>query len=557
MVSSTIDVQPTDFQEIDQSIERLKKGKERLQKLPLAERIGLVEACIPRVEDSADEWVEAACSAKQIPAGDKARAEEILAGPMTTLRYLRLMENSLGSIEKFQHPTVPGRVRNVNGKLRVPVFPTKILFDSLLFGPLKAEVRLTTNDPQKIFNSDVDNVESTSASAAVALVLGAGNVSAIPATDALTKILQENRAVLVKMNPVNEYLGSIFERIFSPLIEADLLQIVYGGAEVGKFCVNHADIDEVHITGSNQSHDAIVWGPERRPDSKPILQKPITSELGNVTPWIIVPGEYSDSQLHFQAETIAASISNNASFNCIATKLILTSADWKQRDKFLDLLQATLDSIPKRFAYYPGAVDRYQRFSGNSQPVDDGKKLPWTLLRNVDPKSRPELFNEESFVCVTAEKPIRAESDVQFLERAVEFVNERVWGTLAVALTVPNKFQKKEELSLNEAIDKLRYGTVAINVWPGIAYGLMSPPWGGYPHSDLANVQSGIGHVHNTYMLANPEKTVLYSSITVKPKPVWFSTHSNPEEIAWKLLQLYSKPSLMKLPALLYKAIKG
>lgn len=557
MATSTVDVKPTDFQAIDQMIERLKKGKQRLQQFPLTDRIELIKACIPRVAEGANDWVEAACTAKRIPAGSKARAEEILAGPMTTLRYLRLMEHSLNSIEKFHHPSLPGRVRNVNGKLRVPVFPTKILFDAILFGPLKAEVRLSTNDPQKIFSRDVDNLESESALSSIALVLGAGNVSAIPATDALTKIFQENRAVLVKMNPVNEYLGSIFERVFAPLIDVDLLQIVYGGADVGQYCVTHTDVDEVHITGSNQSHDAIVWGSEKRPNSKPILQKPITSELGNVTPWIIVPGDYSDAQLHFQAENIAASIANNASFNCIATKLIVTSTKWKQREQFLDMLQSVLESIPRRFAYYPGATERYEKFSRNSVPQEDSEMLPWTLLRNVEPKSRPELFDEESFVCVTGETAIKAESDTDFLKKAVEFVNQRVWGTLAVALTVPQEFQKNEDLTLNEAIDELRYGTIGINQWPGIAYGLMSPPWGGFPHGDLANVQSGIGHVHNTYMLANPQKTVLYSPITVKPKPVWFSTHRHPESVAWKLLQLYAKPSLLKLPAIMFQAIRG
>jgi aldehyde dehydrogenase (NAD(P)+) len=45
----------------------------------------------------------------------------------------------------------------------------------------------------------------------------------------------------------------------------------------------------VHMTGGKATHDAIVWGPNnyeqpRRPDQKPLLQVPMTSELGCVTP---------------------------------------------------------------------------------------------------------------------------------------------------------------------------------------------------------------------------------------------------------------------------------
>jgi len=37
--------------------------------------------------------------------------------------------------------------------------------------------------------------------------------------------------------------------------------VVYGGAEVGRFLVYHPQVDDVHITGSDLTHDLIVWGP--------------------------------------------------------------------------------------------------------------------------------------------------------------------------------------------------------------------------------------------------------------------------------------------------------
>ena len=42
----------------------------------------------------------------------------------------------------------------------------------------------------------------------VALVLGAGNVNSIPPLDALYRLIARGQVVLLKMNPVNDYLGA-------------------------------------------------------------------------------------------------------------------------------------------------------------------------------------------------------------------------------------------------------------------------------------------------------------------------------------------------------------
>ena len=41
----------------------------------------------------------------------------------------------------------------------------------------------------------------------VALVLGAGNQTAVAALDILHKLIAENAVIICKMNPVNEYAG--------------------------------------------------------------------------------------------------------------------------------------------------------------------------------------------------------------------------------------------------------------------------------------------------------------------------------------------------------------
>jgi hypothetical protein len=258
-----------------------------------------------------------------------------------------------------------------------------------------------------------------------------------------------------------------------------------------------------------------------------------------------------------QAENIAASITNNASFNCIATKMLITWKRWPARDRFLDLIASILERTPARYAYYPGAAERFAEFSGGGSGPDEHGRLPWRLRRGVDSEREPRLFERESFVCVTGEISIDADSPQEFLDRATQFMNDRMWGALAAGLTVPDSLRTKNAAGLDAAVARLRYGIVGINQWPGVAYALMSPPWGAYPGADLNNVQSGIGFVHNTYLLDRPQKTVLRSPLTLFPKPVWFSTHRRSEEVAWKLCELYSRPSLWKISGLLNQALRG
>jgi hypothetical protein len=549
--------------QLERSLKVLDAAHNRLAAASADELIGLAQACIEGTMRVSAEWVEVSSRFKGLPEKSPLRAEDVMTGPVASIRHLRLLIQSLRDIKSQGKPQLPGQPQmGQDGRLRVPVFPARGLYDGLTFQGFKVESRMLpgiTADSLKQCPYGVPG-RWNSKNPRIALVLGAGNVSSIPTTDAFTKLFQEGRSVLLKMNPVNESLGPVFERAYAPLINAGYLQIIYGGADVGAAAVQHELVGEVHITGSIYSHDTIVWGPpgaerdRRKRENDPLLKKPISSELGNVTPWIVVPGKYTERQLDFQAENIATSITNNCSFNCIATKVVVTSANWPDRERFLDKLQRVLNRVAPRKAYYPGALDRFARFASRSA---GGDKPPWTLLRGMQPKESPHFFNEESFVCVAVETPLEAESDTAFLDRAVQFANQDLWGTLAVSITLPSDFRKDpaREAALQSALSRLDYGTIAINHWSGLSFAMMSPGWGGVAGSPLDDAQSGIGWVHNTYQLDGIEKNVLTGPLTISPKPLWFTTHSNPEAVGWRLLNLYNKPSLWNLGGVLGSAV--
>lgn len=123
-----------------------------------------------------------------------------------------------------------------------------------------------------------------------------------------------------------------------------------------------------------------------------------------VTPYLIVPGPWSEADLEYVADGVAAGLTNNAGgfgfgvvcgkeasvpdlllcgclalgqhpegqrapvmhphcpplpsltgHNCLKAEMVVTDAGWPLRERFLACLRAKLASLPSRVAYYPGA----------------------------------------------------------------------------------------------------------------------------------------------------------------------------------------------------------
>lgn len=533
-------------------------------KCSIGRRVELCERSVDAVCRVAERWAMLGAEAKGC--GDRLEivAEELLAGPVVVVRFLRLAKATLEQIERYGKPVLPGRpiVRD-SGCIDVPIVPTRGLFDSMTFMGLRGVVRMQPGIAIEDIHGDKLERARSSDLSKISAVLGAGNVSSVPATDSLSRMLFDGRRVILKMNPVNSYLTDVFEEAFAPFIEDGLLQIITGDAEAGKDLIRHPSIADVHITGSIESHDRIVWGldPETQARQKaigvPLIDKPITSELGNVSPWIIVPGNYSSRELDSQSEHVAASITNNASFNCLATKMIITWAKWPQRERFLQRVQGFLDQTPQRAAYYPGALDRYCRFSGCDESLASGQKLPWKLLTGQSIEDRPELFTQESFTCVCAETSLGASDLERFVREAVSFANDRMEGSLCGSITFPSGFRREYRGVYDHALRELRYAALCVNQWSALAYSLISPPWGGYPGGTLDRAGSGLGSVHNTYLFDKFEKSILEGPLVNFPRPVWFPSHRNPLTTARRLLALYRSPSMLRLPSLFAAALSG
>jgi hypothetical protein len=559
----------TDRSHLDEALATLAGKAREFARLPPSAKADLCRACIPRMVELAPEWVATGSKAKGI--SPATYGEEWLAGLVPTMRMLRLLAESLDAIAREGKPPLGRGARaRPDGRLEIQLLPASSI-DKLAYAGFRGHV---------IMQPGIDRAEARRRQASfygkrdpeggVSLILGAGNVSSIPPMDALGKMFIEGFVCMIKMNPVNEWVGPFLERALSPLIDRGYLRVVYGGAEVGKHLCEHPAVTDVHITGSDLTHDLIVWGPpgtdreRRKAAHDPILKKPISSELGNVSPVAIVPYQYSDDELWFQARNVVTMVTDNGSFNCGAAKVLVTSSGWSQRSQFLDLVGKGLASAPTRRAYYPGAFDRYAKLTAGAVNVEkigqapEGN-LPWTIIRGLDPTSDDLRFRTEPFCAILSETAIDAADPVEFLGRATSFMNDRLWGTLNATIVIHPRLETQPAVAaaLDKAVIDLRYGTVGINHWPVLGYAVATMPWGGHPSDTLDEVQSGLGWVHNTFMLDGIEKAVLRGPLVVRPKPVWFQDNRAASRLGPKILALESDPSWLKLPGIVLGSLRG
>jgi hypothetical protein len=534
-------------------------------------RADLLQQVITDTMAVADEWLAAACEAKGLTPGTTEAGEELFTGIGTFVRMARLLRDALRDIAKDGKPAFAGPVRETpDGRLRVQIFPA-CAFDRITFPQMTAEIYMqpgVTRDT--LVAGQAAAYADPLAHAGTALVLAAGNVASLGPRDVLSKLFVEGKVVVMKANPVNDYLVPHWRRALAALLQAGVLRIVDGGTAVGQYLTGHARIDEVHITGSDKTYDAVVFGtgPEgvrRKEADEPALDKPVTAELGNVSPVIVVPGKWSMPELLYQAEHVATMLVNNAGFNCVSARLVVTHAAWPQREAFLGALTQTLVGIRTRRAYYPGAADRRDAFiSAHPEAEEYGNgpddALPWTFIRGVAPGQTGDVcFNVESFFGEVAETALTAPSPAAFVDAATTFCNDVVWGTLGATIIVSPTSLKDPDVadSVDRAVADLRYGSIGVNVWHALSFAMGSTSWGAYPGHTRTDIQSGTGVVGNSSMFGQPQKSIVRGPFRSRPKPPWFATAADSYDVMRRFVTFEAEPSAAKIPGLLIAAMRA
>jgi hypothetical protein len=255
-------------------------------------------------------------------------------------------------------------------------------------------------------------------------------------------------------------------------------------------------------------------------------------------------------------------VTQNASFNCNAAKVLVVAEGWPQRRAFLERVDAELSRVPPRKAYYPGARDRYQAFLDhydNARVVGASSEggVPWTVLPDVPPKDGEYALTNEAFCGVLAQVTLPATGAADFLGKATVFANDTCWGTLSCTVLIDPKTEAANERPFDRAVAELRYGGIGINCWPGAIYALVAPTWGAYPGHTPEDIRSGSGVVHNGLLIDHPEKSVVRTPFRMKPTPAWFPNHKSLKELGRRLVAMEEAPSWFRLPPVVIAALKG
>ncbi|MBA5607958.1 aldehyde dehydrogenase family protein [Duganella sp. FT3S] len=561
---------------------RLAARRQDWAALPVGERIALLRQVRERIPAAAERWIDLSNAAKGIDADSPLQGEEWTSGPWALLATCDHLLATLEQIADQGRPAVHAlRQRSVAGRqLAVEVFPQTI-FDRLLLSGVRAEVWMQPEVNAGNLASHVAAAyrDARHAQGELALILGAGNISSIAPLDALHKLYSEKAVCIVKLNPVNEYLLPVFEEIFAPLAERDFLHFVTGGGEVGALLCQHALVDTIHITGSQATHDAIVYGhgPEgeaNRRANRPLNPKPISSELGAVCPTIVVPGPWTAADIAFQASHIATQKLHNSGFNCVASQVLVLPAQWRHTPALRAAVREQLAAAPDRKPYYPGAASRQAQFAACQPGARRVNPIGAAANREVvelPPASDEQVFGRctEVFAPTLCEQLLDGADAESYLRHAIAYANDKLRGTLGANILIHPATIKALGPRFDELLLELHYGCIAINAWTGLGYLLTQAPWGAFPGHVLNDVQSGIGSVHNTHMFDKAQRTVvrapfrpfprsvLGGALTLLPNPPWFVNNRQAHNVARKLFAFQVRPSWFKLPGIFFDALRG
>ncbi|SFM34930.1 aldehyde dehydrogenase family protein [Shimia aestuarii] len=573
----TLEGQDALYDEYEDALAILDTNKDKWARLPIPERIRLLSAMKDGVMSVSQGWAEESARKKGLKPGTPVAGEEWIAGPYACMAGCNGLISTLSQMQGKSFVDHLHTRQLATGQLAVRVLPHS-LWDRLLLSGVSAEVWMQDGVTASNLKQHVATAYDTPEKdrfGKVALVLGAGNVAAITPLDVLQKLILENQVVILKMNPVNDYLTDYYRIAMKPFIDEGYLRIVKGDAKGGAYLCEHPVIEELHITGAGSTHDAIVWGvgeeaEANRKAGTPKNTKRFTSELGSVSPTIVVPGPWSAADIRFQAENIATMKLHNSGHNCVACQALVMPKGWNKGARLMEVVKSVA-AKSTRPTWYPGAEQRLETHKGsgrNIQTVDRGKAAPPLVISDLE--EQPANCSVEVFGPAMGMIELEAPDPATYLENAIAYANDELSGTLGCQILIhPRTIRKIGKKRFEEIVSKLRYGTIGINGWCGLGFLITACPWGGFPGHTLEDVGSGIGTVHNSFMLEDTERTVVRApwrpfprgllslQFTLLPRPPFFITNKQQHKIGEALTRFQHKPVWRKLPKIFYHALLG
>lgn len=544
MTVSTLDV--------DRNISTLRLNSQAFSKIDNNVLSDMFDECIQNIKSIAYFWATIGADNKGIK-DTVAEGEEWLGGPFASTIALQYY------IDFLRNNTFITEDLIIDNKIHI--FPNKPI-EKLLFPFITADMHFSKN----MSKSDIINSRGFGTrlgfKKGISLILGAGNVSSIPLLDTIYDMVVNRHCILLKLNPVNEYLKPVFEKVFENFISKGFMVVTTGDINVSSYMTAHSGITNMHLTGSDKTYENIVYGStlSQKDKGKKTLskknKKPFTTELGNVTPFIIHPGNWSNSEIKFQARKIVTAKLNNNGFNCIAAQVIVLPKNWKLSQQLVEAIKKQLATEKDRLAYYPNSTENLKRLKSKKTIIQENDLTCATPHLTKDLELNDYYEKNEVWSSTLFFKYLEHDSDLDYVNKAISYVNQDVWGNLGIAVLIKKHNSKKVKDITKNYVDNLKYGTIAINEWPALGFIIPTMPWGGYPGNKDSDIQSGQGYVHNAYFFESPLKGVLYSKFKLPfVDPVWFTSNKKGSKVFKNLTYYQIENSKINLIKLIFSAL--
>ena len=536
--------------DIDRYITTLRTNSKEFNNISDLQLSSMLEEVISNIKEVAYFW-STVCSDNKETSKTPAEGEEWLGGPFAAVLATQYYIDTLQSNDDLSLESYNKEENSYK------VFPNKFI-ERLTFPFIEAKVYFNKSMSFDDINKFRGFSKRYHIDPSITLVLGAGNFSSIPYLDVLYHLITRRSVILLKLNPVNDYLKPVFEKVFQNFIERGYVIVSTGNVYESKYMANHQGVDHIHLTGSDKTFEEIVYGrhlndKERKLKNLAKLNtKNITSELGNVTPIIIHPGNWSTSDIKYQARKIVTGKLNNNGFNCIAAQVIVLPDGWGQTDTLIKYIKFYMNKAEDRKAYYPESIERLNKLEKDKayERVNKLSCVTPHLTREIKAYNKYEL--DEVWSSALYFKRIAYSSSEDFSNKAIDYCNNDLWGNLGVSVIMKDHDKNLNSHILENYIEKLEYGTVAINEWAAIGYIIPQLPWGGFPGNKDNDIQSGKSIVHNSMLFESPLKGVVQTKFRISKiiDPPWFITNRKSRRLFKNLTYFQinnSKINLLKL----------
>ena len=195
--------------EMDAALSILHAYKGPWARLALNERITILDQILEDLCAVREEWIRAGLRAREVQGNHVAEAEEwAMLG--SVFRLVSLLGQSLRDIRQTGRPQFPGPVgERAGGQVTVQVYPIR-RFDRLFLQSTTAEVWMQPGvSDAEMVQRQARFYQTAQSGAGFAWCSGREMPWRAPAADVLYKLFVEGQVVMLKMNPVNDYMGPI------------------------------------------------------------------------------------------------------------------------------------------------------------------------------------------------------------------------------------------------------------------------------------------------------------------------------------------------------------